>query len=208
MKAYLERGSRFLDRPLDIAPRALLVLAALLLLPAFLLPLWRVSVDVADSRSLVLELYADHWSLDGQATFLEEAERSPRPQPEAAAPNWYPFAMGAVGLLLLRAAVVGKIGSALDVTVLSAYLVLFSLWSFGYRAAAYGHNFFPGAEVSVAPLEGPLFGAASIGQVRIASHPAPGAWILLAVVVSTVAALLIAWRDGRRAERAEAGVAG
>ncbi len=38
MKAYFERSSRFLQTPLDVAPRALLLAAVLLLVAATLSP--------------------------------------------------------------------------------------------------------------------------------------------------------------------------
>jgi len=44
MKAILERSNRQLDIPLDMLPRLLLLVAALLLVPTYLLPLWKLTM--------------------------------------------------------------------------------------------------------------------------------------------------------------------
>lgn len=49
--------------------------------------------------------------------------------PDATGRRSAPFILGAFALLLLRAAVHGKVGSLIDVVVLGAYLGLWVLWS-------------------------------------------------------------------------------
>lgn len=89
MGTFLEREDRFLTRPLGAAPRALLVLAALLCAAA------------------AVALAADG----------------------AALPRAVPPILGAFGLLLLRAAVHGRVCSLLDVAVMGVYLGLWAAWS-------------------------------------------------------------------------------
>lgn len=211
MRSLLERSSRFLDRPIGVAPRLLLILSAVLLVPVYLLPLWQVRLAFAPSRQLSLDVYAQRWVVEGlpPAPEGEEEVEALAPgelEPQIAGLNWFPFALGALGLLALRAAVVGKTGSVLDVAVLGGYFLGFSLWSFGQQAVNYGMNILPGGELSVTPIEGPLFGSSELGGLRADSRPGPGAYVLVGVVALLVIALLMAWRQGRRDERSEAGI--
>jgi hypothetical protein len=211
MKPLLERSSRFLDRPVGVGPRLLLVLSAALLLPAYLLPLWQVRLAFAPPRQVTVDVYAQRWVVAGipAAPEGEEGLEGSAPgelEPQTAGLNWFPFALGALGLLALRAAVVGKTGSVLDVAVLGAYFLVFALWSFGRQAVNYGINIFPGGELSVAPIEGPLFGSTELDGLRIDSRPGPGTFVFLGVVALLVIALLLSWRQGRRDERSEAGI--
>jgi hypothetical protein len=89
MRTLFEREDRFLARPLGAAPRALLVLAALLCVAA-------AAAVAADSGLM---------------------------------PRAVPPILGAFGLLLLRAAVHGRVHSLLDVGVLGVYLGLWAAWS-------------------------------------------------------------------------------
>jgi hypothetical protein len=85
MKWFLQRCNRFLDLPLDPGPRALLVLAAFVILP----------VAIAPSGGAV----------------------------------WVSFVAGAVALLFLRAAALGKIAHLVDVLVLHVYFLAFVILS-------------------------------------------------------------------------------
>jgi len=44
MKAYFERSNRFLGEPLGPAPRLLLACSFLLLIPTYVLPLWKLTM--------------------------------------------------------------------------------------------------------------------------------------------------------------------
>ena len=44
MKAFFEKSNRILELPLDLKPRAFLVLAFLLLIPSYLFPLWTLTM--------------------------------------------------------------------------------------------------------------------------------------------------------------------
>ena len=44
MRSLLSKLNRFLELPLDLGPRGLLVVAAFLLIPAYLMPLWRLTM--------------------------------------------------------------------------------------------------------------------------------------------------------------------
>jgi hypothetical protein len=212
LKGILERSSRFLDRPVGPVPRSLLVFSALLLLPVYLLPLWHVRVVLSPARQLALDVYAQHWIVEGPPPPPDAAEfEEVTPgeiAPQSAGPNWFPFALGALGLLALRAAVVGKIGSVLDVAVLGGYFVLFALWSFGGQAVNYGVNIFPGGELAITPIDGPLFGSQALGELLVDSRPGSGTYLMLGLLLLLVLAFLAAWREGKAAERADAAIVG
>jgi copper chaperone NosL len=125
MKAYFERSNQFLQRTLDWQPRALLVAAALLLLPAYLLPLWEITPAAGSGGSAAVRIYSDRVETgsgpDGPS----------RDQPaNAATLDWLPFVIGVIALLFLRAPVHGRLRDLVDVSVLYVYFCAFALWSF------------------------------------------------------------------------------
>jgi len=87
MKPLLERCNQFLDQPLALVPRALLIVAAF---------------------------------FAGLAAAILAAPAAPRAAP---------FVLGVFALLLIRAAVHGKMASLVDVTVLGAYLAIWVVWT-------------------------------------------------------------------------------
>jgi hypothetical protein len=108
---------------------------------------------------------------------------------------WMPFALGAIGLLFLRAAVLGTVKEMLDATMVFAYVGLFSLWSFGYRMYQYGHNLAPTAPVKVAPFTPPVFGYQKIANFEVYSYPRTGTYVLLGVIVLLAWGFVVTWRD-------------
>lgn len=213
MKALFERSNRFLDLPIGGGARAALILAAFLLLPVYWLPLWRITAGPPGSGGeLRLDIYGHKIEVvrpepppDDANALSEDAEPlAPGPSPL----NWFPFVVGALALLFLRSAVVGKTAGLLDVIVLYTYFGLFSLWSFGYRAHDSGKSVFPTALVEVSPLPAPLFGSHSVGGVEIRSYPGPGSLVLLAVGLVLAGAMILVWRQGRTSEREDLRMAG
>ncbi len=64
MKAFFERSTRFLGEPLHPGPRLLLLLAFLLLIPTYLLPLWKMTMFAPQyPEGLRLEIYS--YKLEG-----------------------------------------------------------------------------------------------------------------------------------------------
>jgi hypothetical protein len=122
--------------------------------------------------------------------------------------KWIPFVVGALALLFLRTTVLGRMGTLVDLFVLYIYFGLFSLWSFGYKLYVYGHNLDPKASVKVPPFMPPLFGSKKLANFEVYSYPAAGSYALAAVAAVLGISLLVAWRQGRRAEALEARSAG
>jgi hypothetical protein len=214
MKAFLERSHRFLDLPLELPPRRLLLAAVLLLVPAYLLPLWKMTMYAPQyPEGLRMEIYS--YKLEGGNGGQDVKEINllnhyigmrELTASEFTEFKWIPFVVGALALLFLRATVLGKMGTLIDLFVLYVYFGLFSLWSFGYKLYSYGHTLSPTASVKVAPFMPPLFGHKKLANFEVYSYPAAGSYALAAVAVVLAAAVFLAWREGRADEAEEARV--
>jgi copper chaperone NosL len=210
MRAFLERTNRFLDTPLGLPPRALLALAVLLLLPAYLTPLYDMTM-FAPQYPDGLRLHIYSYKLDGGNAGQDVKEINVLNHyigmkdlvvEDFTEFKWIPFVVGIFGLLFLRAAVLGKVAHLVDVLVLYLYFGLFSLWSFAYKMYWYGHNLDPKAAVRVDPFMPPLFGYKQLANFEVYSYPALGSYALGAVVVCLLLATALAWRGWRREESA------
>jgi copper chaperone NosL len=205
MRAVIEKSNRFLDTPLDVAPRALLLAAALLLLPCYLVPLYDMTM-FAPQYPDGLRLHIYSYKLEGGNGGQDMKEinllnhyigMKDLDSAEFAELKWIPFVVGAVALLFLRAAVLGKMTHLVDVLVLYLYFGLFSLWSFAYKMYWYGHHLSPTAAVKVDPFTPPLFGYKKLANFEVYSYPAVGSYALAAVALVLAMALYLAWRQSR-----------
>ncbi len=216
MKAFFERSSRFLDLPLDFGPRGLLLVATLLLVPAYLAPLWKLTMFAPQyPEGLRMQIYS--YKLEGGNGGQDIKEINllnhyigmrELTTAEFTEFKWIPFVVGALALLFLRAAALGKVGTVVDLFVLYVYFGLFSLWSFAYKLYSYGHNLAPTASVKVAPFMPPLAGHKKLANFDVYSYPAAGSYALAAVVVVLAAAVALAWYEARTSEAVDARVAG
>jgi hypothetical protein len=194
---------RFLDVKLDVTPRALILMAALLLLPTYVFPLWKLTLFAPQYQDgLRLQIYS--WKLDGGNNGQDIKEVNVlnhyigmRDLDTAAFTEfkWIPFVVGALVLLLLRTAVLGHMGHLVDVVVLFFYFGLFSLWSFGFKLWVWGHDLAPGAAVKVPGFMPPLFGYQKIANFEVYSYPEMGTYAFAVVALLLVVALLVGWRQ-------------
>ena len=202
----LRSFNRFLDAPLDVAPRVLLLLAFLCLIPTYFTPLYNMTMFAPQyQEGLRLDIYS--YKLvggnDGQDVkeinvlnhYIGMKDLVTEDFTEF---NWLPFAIGIFGLLFLRAAVLGKTSHLVDVAVLFVYFGLFALWSFGYKMYQYGHNLDPKAAVRVDPFMPPMFGYKKLANFEVYSYPQLGSYALGAAALVLVAAFFLAWRQWRR----------
>jgi copper chaperone NosL len=208
MKGFFDRINRLLDVTIGIGPRGLLVLAALFLLPAYLFPLWKLTMYAPQyPEGLRMEIYS--YKLEGGNHGQDVKEinllnhyigMKDLATPDFTEFKWMPFVIGGLGLLFLRAAALGRMFSVVDAVVVYVYFGLFSLWSFGYKLYRYGHDLLPTASVKVAPFMPPLFGHKKLANFDVYSYPAFGSYALgLALFVAFLAALL-AVREARKGD--------
>jgi hypothetical protein len=118
--------------------------------------------------------------------------------------KWLPFIVGALGLLYLRAAVMGTVGGLVDVLVLDIYFSAFALWSFGYKMYIYGHDLSPTAAVKVGPFMPPMFGAKQLANFEVYSYPQAASYAMGLSSLLLAIALIISWRQARLERRAGA----
>jgi copper chaperone NosL len=216
MKGILERSNRQLEVPLDSAPRLLLLVAALLLVATYLLPLWKMTMFAPQyPEGLHLDIYSYKLEGGNRGQDIKEINilnhyigMKDLTTADFTEFKWMPFVLGMLGLLFLRALVHGRLGDLLDVVVLYVYFGLFSLWSFGYKLYSYGHNLAPTASVKVAPFMPPLFGHKKLANFEVYSFPAAASYALAAVGAALLVALFLGWREARLEERDEARAAG
>jgi hypothetical protein len=213
MRRLLERSNRFLDAPLALGPRALLVLAAGVLALTFTQPLWNMTMFAPQyGNGLRLDIHTDGLRGGNRGQDLKEINllnhyigMRDLSNDDFTEFEWMPFAIGALALLFLRAAVHGRVSALVDSLVLFTYFGAFSLWSFGSKLYAYGHNLAPTAPVKVDPFMPPMFGYKQLANFEVYSYPAPGTYLMTAAGLLVVLALVSSWWSSRRSRAAGVG---
>ena len=207
MRSLLEKSNRFLDVPLDLRPRLLLLAAAALLVGVYVFPLWNMTMFAPQyPEGLRLDIYSyklvggnngqDITEINVLNHYIGMRDLVAEDFTEF---KWLPFAAGAMALLALRAVVHGRMASLLDVLALFFYFSAFSLWSFGYRMWSYGHNLAPTASVKVDPFMPPMFGYKQLANFEVYSYPALGSYLMGASALLMVGALVLGWWEWKRA---------
>jgi len=209
MPGYFERLNRTLARPVGGGPRLLVVGAALLLVAVYFFPLWNMTMFAPQyPEGLRLDIYS--YKLVGGNNGQDIPEINilnhyigmrDLATDDFTEFKWLPFAVGALGLLYLRAAVMGTLGGLLDVLVLNVYFSAFALWSFGYKMYVYGHNLAPTAAVKVAPFMPPMFGAKQLANFEVYSYPQAASYAMALSSLLLLAALFMASRNAPAEDR-------
>ncbi len=206
MRPFIEKNTRVLRHPLGIGPRGLLLVATLLLVPAYVSPLWKLTMYAPQyQEGLRLDIYSYKLEGGNRGQDIKEINILNHyiGMRDLAAEDfnefkWLPFVIGAIGLLVLRAVVFGTVGHVLDVTVLFVYFSLFSLWSFAYKLWSYGHELAPTAAVKVEPFMPPVLGGQQVANFEIYSYPALASYALGGAALALLAALTLSWRAASR----------
>ena len=206
MTGFFDRLNRTLAQPLAAGPRLLVVAAALLLVAVYFFPLWNMTMFAPQyPEGLRLDIYS--YKLVGGNNGQDIPEINilnhyigmrDLATDDFTEFKWLPFTVGVLGLLYLRAAVMGTVGGLLDTLVLNLYFSIFALWSFGYRMYSYGHNLSPTAAVKVAPFMPPMFGGKQLANFEVYSYPQAAAYAMALSSLLLAAAVVIAWRQARR----------
>jgi hypothetical protein len=209
MRAWIEKSQRLLGTPLGAGPRSLLLLAILLLLPAYVASLYDMTMfapQYPDGLRLHIYSYKLEGGNGGQDVKEINVLNHYIGMKDLAADDftefkWIPFVVGGLGLLFLRTAVLGRLADLVDVFVLYLYFGLFSLWSFAFKLYWYGHHLAPTAAVKIAPFTPPLFGYSKLANFEVYSYPGLGSYGLAGAAGVLAVALFLAWRQTSR-ERA------
>src|SRR5262245_61378857 len=147
MKTLLADANRFFDRSLDVRARAIVLAASLLVIPAYLLPLWDLQMyanQYPDGLRLSIHSYkleAGNGGIDLREinTLNHYIGMKPLDAKDFLEFKWLPFAFGFFVLFGLRTVVIGKVVGLVDFLVLFLYFGIFSLASFVFRLYLYGH---------------------------------------------------------------------
>jgi hypothetical protein len=186
--------------------------AALALLLAFVLPLWKITLDAPqypeglglNIRVSTIEGQKPHdlQNINGLNHYIGMARIEPESIPEL---RFMPWVLGALVVLGLATAATGSrkvliTWTAVFVVMAVAGLVDFYRWEYNY-----GHNLNPEAAIRVPGLsyQPPLIGSTKLLNFTAHSWPGLGGWIAIAACLTAVALTVIELR-GRRARRSTA----
>jgi hypothetical protein len=206
----------FLDRPLFLWARPLLVLLLVPLAIGLSMPLWRIQMEAPQyPDGLSVEIYAQKLEAGHDGNDLREINilnhyigMRKIDRAELADLDWLPFGFGLLAVLVLRVAAVGNVRSLCDLAVIVGYFSAFALGRFVYKMYRYGHDLSPDAPVKIPPFTPALFGTKQVGNFT--THSGPGQGTYLVAVFATGLLLLAAFHllEGRRrARRATAAAA-
>jgi hypothetical protein len=194
MNEFLRREIYFLRRPLNWSSRLIMIVAAGLVVAAVFLPLWQIRLVAPQyQEGLSLKIYSyqlvggnggqDLVEINGLNHYIG---MRPLQKADFVEMTWLPFAFGIFALLALRAAVIGRMASLVDLGVLFLYFGAFSMGSFYYRLYSYGHHLDPRAPVTMAPFTPVMIGSQKLANFIQTSLPESGA-ICLGVFPAMIA---------------------
>lgn len=197
MNDLLRHEYRFLRRPLNLTSRFLLLVAAAVVVAAIFLPLWKIHLVAPQyAEGLHIDIYSHRLAGGNNGQDLVEINllnhyigMKPLAQADFVEMTWLPFAFGIFALLALRAAVLGRMATLVDLTVLFLYFGAFSMGNFYYRLHSYGHNLDPTAPMTIEPFTPVLIGSQRIANFIQTSLPQSGGYLLAAYPLLVIAAM-------------------
>jgi len=203
MRALLRHSHRFLDRPLSVRSRGVILLGIAALVAGAFLPLWRIQLVAPQyQEGLTLEMYSHKITAGNGGQDLAEINTlnhyigmKPIAQADFAEMTWMPFAIGIFGLLALRTAAIGRIGNLVDLGVLFIYFGAFSMVTFAYRLWSYGHHLNPDAPMRMAPFTPILLGRQQIANFVQTSLPMSGTACMGLFLAALVSAIWLSRRE-------------
>lgn len=199
MQRFIERATSFFDIPLDLRSRILILVAAVMLMPTFFLPLWTMTLYSNQfPDGLELKIYS-HMLEGGRTQNRDDLKEinslnhyigmRALKEDDFTEFKWIPFVIGGVMLLALRVVIFGKMSKLVDLLVLFMYFGLFSLWSFYHKLYLYGHELDPTAAIKVAPFTPPMFGHHTLANFEVYSYPASGSYAMALFPILLLAAV-------------------
>jgi len=209
-KRALEGFYAFVDKPLYLGARPLLLLLLVPLVIGLTLPLWHIEMKAPQyPKGLSLEIFA-HTLIGGHGGAdikeinilnhyigMQKLDRAMFTELD-----WLPFGFGALALLVVRVAALGNVRSLVDLSVLVTYFAGFSLFRFVHKLHAYGHDLSPDAPIRVEPFMPALWGHKQVGNFSTHAYPGTGTYLLTLFAVGVMLVTLYHLVVGRlRAQR-------
>ena len=194
---------RFLDQPLAVRARVLLLVGLVTLATGAVLPIWRIELVAPQyPEGLSLEMHTYKIAAGNNGNDLQEINllnhyigMKPIAQADFVEMRWIPFAIGAFLLLGLRATVIGRIGNLLDLVVMFVYFTAFSLATFAYRLYTYGHELDPKAPMRIQPFMPVLVGEQQIANFVQSSWPLTGSFLMALFLPAVLGAIWMSRKE-------------
>lgn len=211
LQSKLEAFYAFLDRPLFLWTRPLLVALLAPLAIGITLPLWHVSLSVPEHPGgLTFDIYAytvksGHGGADMQAINAIHQLFGMRTIDARALSDldWLPFGFGVLALVALRVAALGNVRALVDLSAMVGYFAAFTLGRFAYALHGFGHRLSPDAAVPIPPFMPVMVGTQQVGEVTASAGPAAGAYLVAMFAVGVLAIAAFHLVEGRRRARRE-----
>ena len=182
MMRFLNHYTAALMGPVHRRGRLLLIALVIPLGISFFFPLWRIRMEAPQyPRGLHMDIYA--YKLDGGNDGRDVNELNAlnhyigmKKLDRAGVPElgWIPFAFGALALLTLRVAVLGRVRDLVDLSVLISYVTLFFFARFVMMLYRYGHDLDPTAALTLKPFMPVVVGTKQVANFTTQSYPLAG----------------------------------
>jgi hypothetical protein len=207
LRTSLDLFYAFLEKPLYLRARLVLLLLVVPLGLTFTAPLWKISMIAPQyPGGLYMEIYSH--KLDGghaghDITEINELNHyigmKPIDRGALTDLDWIPFALGLLGLLTVRCAAIGNVRALIDLVVISGYVATFAFARFIYKLWYFGHSLDPGAPIKLTPFTPAILGKKQVANFATESWPQAGTCYVTIFLVGIVG--VAAWHllAGRRA---------
>lgn len=206
MRTTADSFWEFLDVPLRVPARIALVLLIVPLLASFASPLWRISMRAPQyPQGLTMDIYSYQLVGGNEGQDVQEINvlnhyigMKTITREELRDLDWMPFAIIAMALLTLRAALLGNVRTMIDLSMIAGYVSLVAFGRFVWMLWEFGHGLDPAAPFKVEPFMPVVIGEKQIANFTTRSMPQLGSLLMGAYTIGVWAITLwYLWR-GRR----------
>jgi hypothetical protein len=199
LKSQIDGFYKYLEQPLFLPARIVLLVLVIPLALSFTQPLWRIALrapQYPDGLWMEISSYKVDGGNHGQ--HIDEINELNHyigmhkiDRAELSDLDWIPFALGLLIVLALRCSIVGNIRSLIDLIVLTGYVTVFAFGRFIYKLYVFGHTLDPTAAFKVKPFTPAIFGTKQIANFTTTSTPQLGSVLIGVFATGTLA--LLAW---------------
>ena len=213
MSNAMDAFYRFLDEPIFPWARIVLALLTIFVGLSFTAPMWHINMK-APQYPQGLDLYIYSYKVDGgnDGNDVQEINvlnhyigMAPLDRAALSDLDWIPFLFAAMIILALRTAVIGKVGSMLDLLVMTTYAGAFGFGRLYYKLYTFGHSLDPRAPVTVEPFMPAMLGKKQIANFLTEAGPGLGTWYVAIFATGLTLLLVIHLIVGRKRHLASAG---
>ena len=213
MSNAMDAFYRFLDEPIFPWARVVLVLLTIFIGLSFTAPMWHINMK-APQYPQGLDLYIYSYKVDGgnDGNDVQEINvlnhyigMAPLDRQALSDLDWIPFLFAAMIIFALRTAVIGKVGSMLDLLVMTTYAGAFGFGRLYFKLYTFGHNLDPRAPVTVEPFMPVMLDKKQIANFLTEAGPGLGTWYVAIFATGLTLLLLIHLIIGRKRHVASLG---